>query len=115
LGADVKEEKIVISGWLENTELNVIDFLQQNIDNGLTQGFCTDVSKDGMLEGSSIGLYKKIIGKFPEFNFIASGGVVSITEIQELKGIGCSGAIVGKAIYEGKIKLDELKQFTYAL
>jgi phosphoribosylformimino-5-aminoimidazole carboxamide ribotide isomerase len=115
LGADVKEEKIVISGWLENTELNVIDFLQQNIDNGLTQGFCTDVSKDGMLEGSSIGLYKKIIGKFPEFNFIASGGVVGMTEIQELKGIGCSGAIVGKAIYEGKIKLDELKQFTYAL
>lgn len=111
LGADVKGENIAISGWLEETKLNVLDFLEQNIKNGLTQAFCTDISKDGMLEGSSIELYRKIIEKFPDLKFIASGGVANIKEVQKLNEIGCDGAIIGKAIYENKISMNELKQF----
>jgi len=113
LGADVKEENIAISGWLEETKINIIDFLQMNIKNGLTQTFCTDVSKDGMLEGPSIELYKKIIQKFPDLIFIASGGVSNIKDVAELEKIGCSGVIIGKAIYEGKISLEEIKKFNY--
>jgi phosphoribosylformimino-5-aminoimidazole carboxamide ribotide isomerase len=115
LGADVKGEKIAISGWLEETSINVLDFLKQNIKNGLTQTFCTDVSKDGMLAGPSTELYKKIIKQFSDLIFIASGGVSNVGDINELKQVGCSGVIIGKAIYEGKISMNELKQFTYAL
>ncbi|MBP9070070.1 MAG: 1-(5-phosphoribosyl)-5-[(5-phosphoribosylamino)methylideneamino]imidazole-4-carboxamide isomerase [Bacteroidia bacterium] len=113
LGADVKEEKIAISGWLENTDLSVFDFLKQNTDKGLTQAFCTDVSKDGMLEGPSFDLYKKIILQFPELNFIASGGVATMKDVFELEKIGCSGVIIGKAIYEGNITLNELRKLNY--
>lgn len=111
LGADVKEEKIAISGWLESTELSIFDLLKQNIDNGLTQAFCTDVSKDGMLQGPSIELYLKIVEQFPELNFIASGGVSQMKDVFELEKIGCSGVIIGKALYEGKITTNELKEF----
>lgn len=111
LGADVKGENIAISGWIEETTLNVIDFLDQNITYGLTQAFCTDVSKDGMMEGPSIDLYKKIIEKFPKLVFIASGGVSSIKDVEALEKIGCHGVIIGKALYEGKIGTNELKQF----
>jgi phosphoribosylformimino-5-aminoimidazole carboxamide ribotide isomerase len=115
LGADVKGENIAISGWLEETKLNVLDFIEQNMKNGLTQAFCTDVSKDGMMQGPSIELYKKIIGKFPKLIFIASGGVSGIDDVKKLKEINSSGVIIGKAIYEGKISMDELKQFSYAM
>lgn len=108
LGADVRNECITASGWLESTAVNVFDFIQQNIDKGIRNIFCTDVSKDGLLQGPSIDLYKKIIARFPSINFIASGGVSSIDDLLELNKIGCSGAIVGKAIYEGKISLEEL-------
>ena len=111
LGADVKEEKIVIAGWLEKTELTVFDFLKQNIRNGLSQAFCTDVSKDGMLQGPSIELYKKIISEFPKLNFIASGGVTTMKDVYELERIACEGVIIGKAIYEGRITMNELKRF----
>lgn len=111
LGADVKEEKIAVSGWLETTDVWIYDFIQKYIDHGVQQIFCTDVSKDGKLEGPSIELYKNIISKFPKLHFIASGGVSSIKDLQELKAIGCSGAIVGKAIYENKISLTDLNQF----
>jgi phosphoribosylformimino-5-aminoimidazole carboxamide ribotide isomerase len=70
--------------------------------------FCTDISKDGMMEGPSVDLYKKIINDFPDVNFIASGGVNSIDDVNQLKEIGCAGVIIGKAIYEGKISLNEL-------
>lgn len=111
LGADVKEEKIAISGWLENTDLSVFDFLKQNTDKGLTQAFCTDVSKDGMLQGPSIELYLKIVEQFPGLNFIASGGVSKMNDVFELEKIGCSGVIIGKALYEGNITTNELKEF----
>ncbi len=111
LGADVKEEKIAISGWLESTELNIFDFLIQNLENGLTQAFCTDVSKDGMLQGPSIDLYKKITLQFLELKFIASGGVTTMKDVYQLEQIGCAGVIIGKALYEGKITTNELKNF----
>lgn len=109
LGADVKDEKMVIHGWTEQTETDIFDFLQENINQGLKQAFCTDVSKDGLLQGPSLGLYKKIIEKFPDLYFIASGGVSSLNDLVQLKEIGCKGAIVGKAIYEGKIKIKDLQ------
>jgi phosphoribosylformimino-5-aminoimidazole carboxamide ribotide isomerase len=109
LGADVKNERIAVSGWQETTEFRVYDFIKKYIDHGVRQIFCTDISKDGKLEGPAIDLYKKIISKFPGLYFIASGGVSSVKDLEELKEIGCKGAIVGKAIYEKKITLSELQ------
>lgn len=109
LGADVKEEKIAVSGWLETTDVWIYDFIQKYIEHGIQQIFCTDVSKDGKLEGPSTELYKNIISKFPKLHFIASGGVSSVKDLEDLKNIGCSGAIVGKAIYENRITIKELQ------
>jgi phosphoribosylformimino-5-aminoimidazole carboxamide ribotide isomerase len=109
LGADVKDEKIAINGWLEKTDIYVYDFIEKYILHGIKQIFCTDVNKDGKLEGPSIELYKNIIKKFPELYFIASGGVSSMKDLEELQFIGCKGAIVGKAIYEGRIKISDLR------
>jgi phosphoribosylformimino-5-aminoimidazole carboxamide ribotide isomerase len=111
LGADVKEEKIAIGGWLETTDIDIYDFIEKYIKHGITQIFCTDVSKDGKLEGPSILLYQNIIERFPGLFFIASGGVSSITDLDDLKRMGCAGAIVGKAIYENRISVHELKTF----
>lgn len=108
LGADVKDEKIAVGGWLETTEINIVDFIDQYKNHGITQLFCTDVSKDGKLEGPSIALYQKIIHQFPDLYFIASGGVSNRSDLEQLKEIGCKGAIVGKAIYENRISLAEL-------
>ena len=108
LGADVKDEKIAISGWLEKTDIWIYDFIEKYIRHGIKQIFCTDVSKDGKLEGPSTGLYKNIIQKFPELHFIASGGVSSVKDLEELQSVGCKAAIIGKAIYEGRIFLKEL-------
>ncbi len=110
LGADVFEEKIAVGGWLEKTNLDVYAFMQSYLDKGLTQMFCTDIQKDGKLEGPSVELYQKIITKFPNLYFIASGGVSNIQDLKELKNIGCSAAIVGKAIYENRITLSELSK-----
>lgn len=111
LGADVKDEKIAVGGWLETTEINIYDFIKKYIGHGVKQIFCTDVSKDGKLEGPSTVLYQNIITRFPDLYFIASGGVSSIADLNDLERIGCSAAIVGKAIYENRISLDELKTF----
>jgi phosphoribosylformimino-5-aminoimidazole carboxamide ribotide isomerase len=111
LGADVKEEKIAVSGWLESTDISVVDLIKKYTAHGVYQVFCTDVSKDGRLEGPSTELYKKIIEQFPELYFIASGGVSSMADLDDLASIGCKGAIVGKAIYENRIKLADLKQY----
>jgi len=111
LGADVKNEKITVSGWTEDTELWVYDFIRKYVEKGMKQIFCTDVSKDGALEGPSTELYKNIVQKFPGLHFIASGGVSSIDDVYELQEIGCKGVIIGKAIYEGRILLSELKSF----
>lgn len=111
LGADVKDEKIAIGGWLHTTEIWVYDFIQKYLEKGVQQIFCTDVSKDGKLEGPSIDLYKNILAKFPTLHFIASGGVSSMNDLDELRNIGCGAAIVGKAIYEGRLRIDELAKF----
>jgi phosphoribosylformimino-5-aminoimidazole carboxamide ribotide isomerase len=111
LGADVYEEKIAIGGWLEKTNIDVFTFMQSYLEKGLTQMFCTDIQKDGKLLGPSIDLYKKIITNFPTLQFIASGGVSNLQDLKDLRSIGCTGAIVGKAIYENKITLEELSQF----
>ena len=108
LGADVKDEKITVSGWTEQTAIWIYDFIEQYIQKQVHQIFCTDVSKDGALQGPSTELYKNIIQKFPQLHFIASGGVSSIEDVYQLQEIGCSGVIIGKAIYEGRIKLNEL-------
>ena len=111
LGADVFEEKIAIGGWLEKTEISVFDFMKSYIDKGVKQIFCTDIKKDGKLQGPSIELYQKIVELFPALQLIASGGVSSLDDLIELEEIGCSAAIVGKAIYENKITISELANF----
>lgn len=111
LGADVNQKKIAISGWLEITELNIFDFLDDYLSNGVKKVMCTDISRDGMLNGTSVDLYEEISNKFSNIELIASGGVTSINEIDVLQKMNVSGVIIGKAIYEGKIKLDDLKRF----
>jgi phosphoribosylformimino-5-aminoimidazole carboxamide ribotide isomerase len=111
LGADVKEEKIAISGWLETTNIWIYDFIRKYMKHGLKQIFCTDVAKDGLLQGPSVKLYKNIINEFPSLHLIASGGVSSIKDLEDLAAVGCNAAIIGKAIYENRISLEELKAF----
>jgi phosphoribosylformimino-5-aminoimidazole carboxamide ribotide isomerase len=111
LGADVKDELISVGGWLESTNIDVFNFIQSYINEGLNQVFCTDISKDGKLEGPSVELYKKIITQFPNLFFVASGGVSCLEDLNDLNRIGCSGVIIGKAIYEGRITLKELISF----
>ncbi len=111
LGADVKDQQIVIHGWTETTQLSVFDFIKKYMEKGVQQVFCTDVSKDGKLEGPSLELYRQIRARFPKLHFIASGGVSSVDDLQALEEIGCSGAIVGKAIYENRVSLADLKKF----
>ena len=108
LGADVKGEKIAVGGWLETTDTDVFDFIGAYHTKGIRQVFCTDVSKDGLLQGPSIDLYTKIVERFPDLWFIASGGVSGMADLHRLREIGCKGAILGKAIYEGHITLKEL-------
>ncbi len=111
LGADVKDKMIAIHGWMETTDKSVFDFIENYINRGVQQIFCTDVSRDGKLEGPSLGLYKEIIEKFPNLFFIASGGVANVHDLNQLQDIGCSGVIIGKAIYENRISLQDLKHF----
>ncbi len=111
LGADVKNENVMISGWLEKTSLNIYEFIEEKIKEGITQIFCTDISKDGKLEGPAIDLYKEILKKNPSLYLIASGGVSNINDLEKLQEAGCKAAIVGKAIYEGKISVSDLKKY----
>lgn len=108
LGADVKEEKIAVSGWTEQTQISVFDFIKKNAESGIKNIFCTDISKDGMMQGAAISLYKKIKEQFPSINLIASGGVSSLKDIDAVQKAGCSGVIIGKAIYEGNINFFQL-------
>lgn len=111
LGADVKGLNIAINGWLQTTDINIFSFIQKYVEVGITQLFCTDISKDGMLEGPSLSLYQRIIAQFPTLFFIASGGVSSLEDLAELKKSGCKAVIVGKAIYENRISLSDLNKF----
>ena len=109
LGADCQDRKIATNGWLETSDNDVVDFITAYKEKGITSVICTDIAKDGMLKGTSNELYTEIIYK-TNVDLIASGGVSSIKDIEELITIGCAGAIVGKAIYEGKIALKELQK-----
>lgn len=111
LGADVKAEKITISGWTEQTEIWIYDFIEAYLEKGVQQIFCTDVSRDGALQGPSTTLYKSILEKFPGLHLIASGGVSSLDDLYGLQDISCKGVIIGKAIYEGRVQLADLKKF----
>jgi phosphoribosylformimino-5-aminoimidazole carboxamide ribotide isomerase len=111
LGADVKDGKIAVSGWQESSERELFPFLADYQAKGVQYIICTDVSKDGLLQGASTELYGQIIKKFPELKLIASGGVANVSDLHELKALGCWGAIIGKAIYENRISLDELARF----
>lgn len=108
LGADVKGKNLAINGWQTATEIEILPFLREYFAKGVTQTFVTDISKDGLLEGASNLLYAEILREIPDLKLIASGGVSKIEDIRELEKIGCAGVIVGKAIYEGRIKIDEL-------
>ncbi len=108
LGADVKDNKLAVHGWQEETDVDILEFINDYSDDGAVNFVCTDISKDGMMQGSSIELYDRILDNFPKINLIASGGVSSIRELKQLQDLGVHGAIVGKAIYEGLIDLDEL-------
>ena len=109
LGADCKDRKIATDGWLEESDTDVIEFIQSYEQNGIRDVISTDISKDGMLEGPSINLYKDILNQ-TQVNIIASGGVSNINDLYRLKDIGCSGVIIGKAIYEGRITMKELSE-----
>ncbi|MEJ7622925.1 MAG: 1-(5-phosphoribosyl)-5-[(5-phosphoribosylamino)methylideneamino]imidazole-4-carboxamide isomerase [Pyrinomonadaceae bacterium] len=111
LGADTNAGKIAINGWLTKTDVELMAFVRTFAERGGEKAFVTDISKDGVLKGPAIELYKEIRTSFPELKIIASGGVSSLTDIDELRKIGCSGVIIGKAIYEGRITLDELSNY----
>jgi len=111
LGSDVKDGKIAVSGWQEQSEQELFPFLEGYIAKGIRYTICTDVSKDGLLEGTALPLYKDIRSEFTGLQLIASGGISSLDELDELRDIGCFGAIIGKAIYENKISLQALEQW----
>lgn len=110
LGADSNNRKIATHGWIKESELDVVDFIADYAAKGIIYVVCTDIQKDGMLQGTSNDLYREIIEK-TGVKLIASGGVSSMDDLIALKEIGCDGAITGKAIYEGKISLKELRLF----
>jgi phosphoribosylformimino-5-aminoimidazole carboxamide ribotide isomerase len=110
LGADCNHRMITTQGWTESSSLDVINFIKEYENKGIRYVICTDISKDGMLKGPSNDLYKEIL-QTTSINLIASGGVSSLDDLYTLKDIGCEGVIIGKAIYEKKIKLEKLKQF----
>lgn len=114
LSADIKNEDVLINGWLESTDLRLYDLVNRFIDHGLEYLTCTDINTDGMLKGPNFDLYKKLKKRFEGLKVIASGGVSSIEDLVELKKIDVHGVIIGKAIYEGHIKLSELTTFQKA-
>ena len=108
LGADCLNRKIATHGWIETSEIDVIEYIIEYVSKGISTVICTDISKDGMLQGTSNELYQEILSK-TKVNLIASGGVTTVDDLEILKAIGCEGAIIGKALYEGTIKIDNLK------
>jgi phosphoribosylformimino-5-aminoimidazole carboxamide ribotide isomerase len=111
LGADVKDEKIAVGGWIETTDIELMPFISNYLNKGISKVVCTDISKDGMLAGPAIDLYKKMLEQEPSMYLIASGGVSSMQDIETLMENNVPAVITGKAIYEGKIKLSELSKF----
>lgn len=111
LGADVKNKMIAVNGWLETSDLKLFPFLEEYYSKGIEYVICTDISKDGLLAGSSNDLYAEIMTEFPKMKLIASGGVTSEDDLKILQDINVYGAIVGKAIYEGRLSLETLIQY----
>ncbi|NPA36750.1 MAG: 1-(5-phosphoribosyl)-5-[(5-phosphoribosylamino)methylideneamino]imidazole-4-carboxamide isomerase [Chlorobi bacterium] len=111
LGADVKDRKIAVSGWQEDTTEELIPFVKKYREKGIEKVICTDISKDGMLEGPATELYREMMAEIPGLYLIASGGVSSIEDIEKLQEAGIPAVIFGKAIYEGRISLKELERF----
>ena len=113
LGADVNEGKIAVSGWLENSTEPFIPFIQNYLSQGIQYVICTDISKDGMLQGPGFDIYRNILEECQssQLKLIASGGISGIDELSKLAELGCEGTIIGKAIYEGKITLKQLENF----
>jgi phosphoribosylformimino-5-aminoimidazole carboxamide ribotide isomerase len=111
LGADVKDNKIAVSGWIEDTDEDIIPFIKNYNSKGITKVISTDISRDGMLTGPSFELYKSILDEMPKLYLIASGGVSSVQDIRDLEENKIPAVITGKALYEGRIKLNELREF----
>lgn len=115
LGADAKDEKVAVSGWMEESKEELVPFIKKYQEKGIKYVICTDISKDGMLEGPAFDLYKKILEETQNdenpLKLIASGGISEFSELPKLAEIGCAGTIIGKAIYEGRISLKELEGF----
>ncbi|MBR2017679.1 MAG: 1-(5-phosphoribosyl)-5-[Prevotella sp.] len=108
LGADVRNGKISINGWKEDSAEDLLPFLKYYINKGVINVLCTEISKDGMLEGPATDLYKEVMAEYPNLNLIASGGISSNEDIKELNRYGIPSVVFGKAIYEGKIDMKEL-------
>jgi len=109
LGADCLNRKVATNGWQQTSEIDVLKLIQEYEKRGIRSTICTDISKDGMLSGPAFSLYENLISN-SNMKLIASGGISSIQDLKDLKAIGCAGAIVGKAIYEGQVTLKELKK-----
>ena len=111
IGADVKDEKISINGWKEEGEETLYPFLERYTSEGVVNVLCTDISRDGMLQGPSLTLYENILKRFPELHLIASGGVGGVDDIRKLNEMGVPAVVFGKAFYEGLIRIEQLKEF----
>ena len=111
LGADIKERNIAVGGWLETSDQDISQFIEHYRKKSIKFVICTDIERDGVLKGPAIELYKELKTEFPEINLIASGGVGSMTDVEKLAETGVWGVIIGKAIYEGRIKLYDLQRF----
>jgi len=111
IGAEGKNKKIAVGGWEETTSVDLIPFIKDYVAKGISYVICTDVAKDGLLQGASVDLYKEILQEIPGVKLIASGGVSSVADLEELEKIGVYGTIVGKAYYEGRVTLEELAAF----
>ena len=111
LGADVKDNRITVNGWKEESQQELLPFLDGYTQEGIRKVLCTDISRDGMLQGPSIDLYKEIMAQFPDMHLIASGGVSGLDDIIRLDEAGIPAVVFGKALYEGRITLNDLKRF----
>ena len=112
LGADARDGKISVNGWKEDSVLTLSDFIRDYMKKGITQVLCTDINRDGMLQGPAVELYRSLLKEFPGIKLIASGGVSSVQDLMDLKEAGLPAAIVGKAYYEGRITIDQLSKLS---
>ena len=111
LGADANNEKVAVGGWLEESDEDLIPFIKNYVKEGISYVISTDISKDGMLQGPSFDLYKKILNEAPKIKLIASGGISCFEELPKLASMGCEGTIIGKAIYEHKISMKQIENY----